>query len=144
MILSFLGKYREAGLLILRIGIGILFICHGLSMISGKQWHDWHSLTRHWHDIGAAGMKPIGVNSFLTLWGALAFLSELVGGVLLVFGFCFRPACIFLAVTMTMATIMHVKHHDNFNTTTSHAAAMAVVFYSLILIGPGKFSVDKN
>lgn len=144
MILNFLGKYREGGLLFLRVGIGLLFICHGLFMISGRDWYTWKSLTAHWHSIGAAGMKPIGMHSFLTFWGAIAFLSEFVGGILLILGFCFRPACLFLAATMCIATIMHVKHQDNFNLATSHAATAAIVFLSLLLIGPGKYSIDKG
>src|SRR5438477_12613697 len=144
MILGFLGKYREGGLLFLRVGIGIIFVFHGFLMISGGRWYSWHSLTSHWHEIGAAGMKPIGMNSFLTLWGALAFFSEFVGGILLILGFCFRPACLLLAITMTVATIMHIRHHDSFNAGISHAVTMAIVFYGLILIGPGRYSIDKS
>ena len=145
MILSFLSKYREGGLLFLRVGIGILFIVHGMLMISGNgHWYNLRVMQNHWHEIGAAGMRPVGMNSYLTLWGALAFFSEFIGGIFLILGFCFRPACAFLAVTMTMATIMHVKHHDNFNSAISHAAEMAIVFYSLLFIGPGKYSIDKD
>lgn len=145
MILAFLGKYREGGLLFLRVGIGILFIGHALLMISGKgHWYSLRSLQSHWHAIGAAAMPSIGMTSYLTLWGALAFFSEFIGGIFLVLGFCFRPACLFLAVTMTIATIMHMKHHDPFNTAISHAAKMAIVFYSLLFIGAGKYSIDKN
>lgn len=145
MILSFLGKYREGGLLLLRAGIGLLFMVHGLLMMSGSgHWYNWHNIVAHWHDIGAAGMQPVGMNSYLPFWGALAFFSEFIGGIFLALGFCFRPACLFLAITMTMATIMHWKHHDPFNKSLSHAAEMAVVFYSLLLIGPGTYSIDKS
>lgn len=144
MILSFLAKYREGGLLFLRVGLGIMFLVHGLLMISGAHWYGWHSLTAHWHEVGAAGMRPVGMNSYLTLWGALAFLAEFVGGIFLILGFCFRPACLFLAITMTMATIMHAKHHDPFNTALSHAAEMAIVFWALLFVGAGRYSIDKN
>lgn len=145
MILSFLGKYREGGLLLLRIGIGLCFIGHGLLMMSGGgHWYDFHTMQSHWREIGATGMKPVGMNSYLVLWGALAFLSEFVGGIFLILGFCFRPACALLAITMTIAAIMHMKHHDSFNTAVSHALEMAIVFYSLLLVGPGTHSIDKN
>src|SRR5207302_885613 len=109
MILSFLSKYRDCGLLFLRIALGIMFVCHGVFMVSGWHGFGWHSLTARWHEIGAAGMKPLGVNSFLTFWGALAFFSEFAGGILLIVGLWFRPACLLLAITLTVATIMHVK-----------------------------------
>jgi hypothetical protein len=39
---------------------------------------------------------------------------------------------------------MHVRHGDNFNTGISHAAEMAIVFFALLLVGSGKYSIDKN
>jgi putative oxidoreductase len=133
---NFLGRYREAGLLLLRIGLGVMFIVHGLPMLLGGP--------AGWHKIGAMAMHPVGINFYPAFWGALAALSEVLGGILVVFGLWFRPACFFLALTLTMATIMHVKHRDDFNTVVSHAAEMAIVFYCLMLIGPGRFSVDKS
>ncbi|MEA3186588.1 MAG: putative oxidoreductase [Chthoniobacter sp.] len=144
MILSFLGKYREGGLLFMRIGLGVLFIVHGIFLVAGPHWWTWHSLTAHWHKTGALGMEPVGMHSYLTLWGALAFLSEFVGGILLILGFCFRPACLFLAITMTMAAIMHSRHGDDFNLATSRAIEMAIVFWALLLVGPGRYSIDKS
>src|SRR5437867_461166 len=100
MILTFLSKYREGGLLFLRAGIGAMFVCHGLPMVIGGP--------ARWHELGAMAMKPVGMHSYLTAWGAIAALSECFGGILMVLGLFFRPACIFLALTMTMATIMHI------------------------------------
>jgi putative oxidoreductase len=44
---------------------------------------------------------------------------------------------------MTVAANMHLHTGDGFFK-ASWAIDMAIVFYSLILIGPGKYSVDKN
>ena len=44
MVFSFLDKYRDAGLLILRVGIGVMFVLHGypkLSRRSGNMGDDW-------------------------------------------------------------------------------------------------------
>ena len=35
MVLRFLDKYRDIGLLFLRIGIGVMFIMHGLPKLIG-------------------------------------------------------------------------------------------------------------
>ena len=42
MVLRFLDKYRDIGLLFLRIGIGVMFIMHGLPKLIGgpEKWED--------------------------------------------------------------------------------------------------------
>jgi putative oxidoreductase len=135
MLLTFLTKYREFGLLMLRVGLGAIFILHGWPLLMEGP--------KEWIKLGAA-MKFLHVDMFFKAFGLAAVLSELFGGILLILGCLFRPACLLLAFTMTVATIMHFEKKDDFGLYTSHALSMAVVFYSLLLIGPGKFSVDKN
>jgi putative oxidoreductase len=48
-----------------------------------------------------------------------------------------------LAITMTVAANLHLRTGDGF-LKASWAIDMAIVFFCLILIGPGKYSVDKN
>jgi len=135
MILTFLTRYREFGLLILRVGIGAIFICHGWPLLMEGP--------KEWIKLGAA-MKFLGIDMFFKAFGLTAALTELIGGILLILGFAFRPACLFLAFNMTVATIMHFDKKDDFGIHTSHALSMAVLFFSLLLIGPGKYSVDKQ
>lgn len=139
MVLRFLSKYRDTGLLLLRILIGLSFLAHGLPKLTAG-----HLL---WVKLGKS-MQFVGMGAYPIFWGFMAALSESLGGFLLLIGFCFRPACLFLFITMVVATTMH------FNTTpgdlyekwdvASHAIELGSLFLSLLLIGPGKFSVDRE
>jgi len=139
MILRSLSKYRDAGLLLLRILIGLSFLAHGLpKLMAGPET---------WIKLGKS-MEFVGIGAFPIFWGLMSALSESVGGFLLLIGFCFRPACLFLVINMAVATTMH------FHTTpgdfmekwfvASHAIELGSVFLSLLLIGPGKFSFDRE
>ncbi len=132
MVFRFLDKYRDAGLLILRVGIGVMFVLHGYpKLIAGPET---------WAMIGGS-MKVLGIGFAQTAWGFMAALSECAGGILLVLGFLTRPACFFLLMTMAVATMMHIGKGDSF-LKYSHAMESGILFLSLILIGPGKYSLD--
>ncbi len=139
MILRFLSKYRDAGLLLLRILIGLSFLAHGLPLLTtGPEL---------WIKLGKS-MQFVGIGFCPIFWGLMAALSESMGGFLLLIGLAFRPACLFLLITMSVATLMH------FNTTpgsfrdkwemASHATELGSVFLSLLLIGPGRYSIDRE
>ncbi len=134
MILKSLAKYRDTGLLILRIGIGIMFIYHGAPKLAGG--------LAKWEKLGMA-MNYVGVSFTPVFWGFMASISELFGGILIILGLFFRSACIFLAITMAVASIMHLGKGDGLSV-ASHAIEAGVLFFSLILIGPGKYSIDKD
>ncbi len=130
MILTWLTKHRDLGLLLLRVGLGIAFIIHGWPKITGG--------TEMWRNLGSGVGLPIPV-----VFGLLAAIGEFVGGILLLLGWFFRPACILLTCTMLGAMTYHIKQGDGFNT-YSHALESAIVFAGLILIGPGAYSIDRK
>ena len=132
MVLRFLDKYRDIGLFILRIGIGVMFIMHGLPKLTGGP--------EKWEMLGGT-MKSLGVGFAPMAWGFMAALSECGGGLLLALGFFTRPACFFLLATMIVAMSMHISKGDPF-VTYSHAMEAGILFISLIFIGPGKYSLD--
>lgn len=132
MVLQFLDKYRDLGLLILRIGIGIMFIMHGFPKLIGG--------VEKWEMLGRA-MGVFGIGFAPAFWGFMASLAEFIGGVSLVLGFFFRPFCFLLLFTMITAAFMHIARSDFF-VKYSHATESAILFLSLILIGPGKYSLD--
>ncbi len=134
MVLRFLDKYRDIGLLILRVGIGIMFMIHGLpKLIAGPE---------KWMIFGGS-MKALGVGFAPMVWGFMAALSEFAGGLLLALGFFTRPACFFLLATMIVATAMHISKGDPF-VKYSHAMEAGILFLSLIFIGSGKYSLDDQ
>ena len=136
MILTSLTKFRDFGLLILRLGLAFVFIINSSNKMFGGP--------AEWKGLGLA-MHNVGIYFAPVAWGFLAVFSQFFGSFFVALGFLFRPACILLAITMTIASLMHLKTepHQAFMK-ASWAIDMAVVFYSLILIGPGKFSIDKN
>ena len=135
MLLKFLGKYRDAGLLILRIGLGLMFCLHGLPKLAAGP--------KLWAGLGKE-MVHLGIDFFPVFWGFMAAATEGIGGILLILGICYRPVCVLLTFTMIVASAK--LHHDkaDFQTAASRPIELAFVFAGLAFIGPGKFSVDKD
>lgn len=132
MVLRSLDKYRDIGLLILRVGIGIMFMGHGLpKLVAGPE---------KWGIIGGA-MEVFGIGFAPMAWGFMAAFSEFAGGMLLALGLFTRPACFFLLATMIVAASMHISNGDPF-LKYSHAMEAGILFLSLVFIGPGKYSLD--
>ncbi len=134
MILTHFDHFRDSGLLLMRIGLGIAFIIHGLPKLVGG--------VAVWEELGVA-MGFIGVTAFPAFWGFMAGLAEFGGGILIIAGFLFRPACLVLAFTMLMAMIYHIGKAEDF-VQFSHAMEDGIVFLALFLIGPGKYSMDEK
>jgi putative oxidoreductase len=136
MLFLSLDRFRDLGLLILRIGVGVIFIVGGWPKISNPGM---------WPGLGSA-MENLGITFWPTFWGFMAALAEFGGGILVILGFLFRPATMLLAFTMLVALIFHLKGGPTMNTFDkySNALVMLFVFTGLILIGPGRFSVDAK
>ncbi len=127
-----LGKYRNTGLLILRVGLGAMMMVHGFPKIMGGP--------DKWALLGGS-MKVIGIDFIPAFWGFMAAISEGLGGFLLLLGLFFRPVNILLAFTMVIAALVHFGKGEGIMG-ASHAIEVGIVFFSLIFIGPGKYSVD--
>ncbi|WP_210463692.1 DoxX family protein [Rufibacter roseolus] len=126
--------YQHAGLLLLRIGIGFMFILHGWPKITGGK--------EMWAMVGAA-MANVGITSGATFFGFMAAFAETVGGLFLMLGLLFRPILVLLFITMVMASIHHFTAGEGING-ASHALEMAILFLSLFFIGPGRYSLDEK
>ncbi len=129
-----LGKYRDFGLLLLRVGVGAMFLFHGLPKLLGGP--------ARWEKLGAA-MGYLGIYAAPVVWGFLAGASEFFGGLCLILGLFFRPAALLLAITMAVAANMHLARGDGLQG-ASHAIEAGILFFSLIFIGPGRHSVDRG
>lgn len=136
---SFLSINRDAGLLLLRIGLGGFFIwAHGWGKLAGG--------IEKWEQIGGA-MKHFGITFWPAFWGFMATVAESLGALLVMVGLFFRPACLLLTVTMIVAAVFSFYHPPAkipALSAASNAIHMAIVFFSLIFIGPGKYSVDRD
>jgi putative oxidoreductase len=133
MILTALSKYQDFGLLFLRIGIGGMFIFHGAPKMFGGP--------EGWERIGAS-MAIVGIKFLPVFWGFMASFSEFIGGICIILGLFFRPACILLTITMTIAASGHLSRGEGLRR-AAHAIENGIVFLSLIFIGPGKYSLDE-
>jgi len=104
MALSFLGKYKDFGLFLLRIGVGTGFVLiYGWPKISGGP--------DFWLKLGGA-MVTFGIHFAPTAWGFISALTEFGGGLLLTLGLFTRPAAFFMAVNMIVAASSTLSHHD--------------------------------
>jgi len=124
-------KKVNLGLLILRVGIGILFIMHGYPKLMGG--------VEKWTELGGV-MAMFGLGFAPTFWGFMAAASEAVGGLLLILGILFRPACLLMLATMVVAFAVHFFNADPF-AVLAHPMKAAIVFAALFLSGPGEWTV---
>lgn len=134
MIKNFLQKYNDAGLLILRVGIGIAFIfTHGWNKIFGGP--------ELWTKIGGS-MSNLGITFAPTFWGFMASASEFGGGIMLVLGLFTRTTSAFMAFTMLVAFLQHTSKLDPWSKAI-YPMEMFSVFMALLFLGAGKFSLDN-
>ncbi|WP_295648320.1 DoxX family protein [uncultured Mucilaginibacter sp.] len=131
--LSKLGKYKNTGLLFMRVGLGVMFVYHGYPKLLGGP-HKWTALG------GAA--KLIGIHFLPVVWGFLSACTETFGGFLLVIGLAFRPVCLLLLINMVVAALFTYSGEGLM--AASHAIEDGVVFLGLLFVGPGSYSVDKK
>lgn len=127
-------RQRDLGLFLLRVSVGIIMIIHGVPKFLGG--------TETLKEVGSA-MGYLGVTFAPVFWGFMAAFSEVLGGLLLIVGFLFRPACFFLGFTMVIATLLNYSIENNFGS-VAHPLTMTFLFFSLMFIGPGRFSVQKE
>ena len=122
----------DLGLLVLRVGIGIIFIFHGYPKLLGG--------IETWTQVGSA-MSMIGINFAPAFWGFMAAFAETIGGVFIILGLLHRPVALMLTFTMIVAVVMHVTGGDPFGI-YSNALKALVIFVALVITGPGKYSID--
>ncbi len=120
----------DFGLLVMRIGLGIMFLLHGYPKLFGGP--------EKWAAIGRMGVGSIGVDFWHSFWGFVAALSEFGGGIILISGFAFRTGLVFLFSTMVFASLYHITTGSG---SPYHAIESAFVFVGLFLTGPGKYTL---
>lgn len=135
MFLTFLSKFKDFGILLTRIGIGFMFFYgHGYAKMFGGP--------ERWAKVGGA-MKHVGLDFAPAAWGFMAAFSEFFGGILFLLGLFFRPATALLLITMIVAANMHIATGDGLRG-ASHAIENALFLITMLVIGPGKYSIDAK
>ena len=128
------GKYRNIGLLILRVGLGIAFVIHGLPKLLGGP--------EAWTQYGMA-MQYVGIDFAPMFFGFLAGITEVFGGICLMLGLFYRTVLTLLTVTMLVALASKIGQGAGYPE-LSHPLKMIIVFVSMMVIGPGKHSLDTR
>jgi len=129
-----LGNYKNFGLLVIRVGLGLMFIWHGYPKLIGGE--------KSWVKIGGA-VNYVGIHFLPMIWGLLCGLVETAGGAFLVIGFWFRPVCLLLLINLVVAAASQFGQGGGLDD-AAHAIEDAVAFAGLLFLGPGKYSVDKK
>jgi putative oxidoreductase len=125
------GCLRDFGLLALRLWLGLsMLILHGWGKFQG------------FAEASKSFPDPLGVGSPVSL--ALAVFAEVVCAALLALGLATRLALILLIITMGVA--FFVVHGGALTGDRSGELAFIYLggFVTLLLTGPGRFSVDRS
>ena len=138
-------KLRDAGLLVLRIGLGLVMLYYGLQMSFGAfQGHSFQA------EILILQTK-YGVPRWLAIMGILGIFGGSIGSFLGLFTrvAAFGMACAMAVVTFTAAAGLGVMR----GVWTGDPVSPPVVFYpfaifimalTLLLTGPGAMSLDRK
>lgn len=129
-----LDNYRDLGIFLLRLGIGAMFIYHGSPKMFGG--------VELWAKLGTS-MKFLGISFAPVFFGFMSAITEFGGGVLLILGLLTRPASLLLTFNMLVAVALKFGTGAGLGG-ASQALELGIVFLSLFLIGPGKYSVDAK
>jgi putative oxidoreductase len=114
--------------LILRVGMSLMMLRHGYAKLSGFLGGD-HSFA-----------DPIGLGEELSL--ILTVFAEFGCSILLILGLVSRAAL--LPLIFTMLVVLLVIHANDPFDDKEHALTFLIVYVSLLLTGPGRFSVDSG
>jgi putative oxidoreductase len=134
-----LSYSTDIGLLILRVGIGGMFILHGLpKMIGGPA---------AWEGLAQFGLPFLPEGIISIAFGLAAALAEFGGGLLLIFGCYHRIACAALAATMAVAfstKIGAISGLEDFGKTAGWPLELMIVFIALFFTGPGRLRLGSK
>ena len=134
MRMQWLAKYREAGLLLIRVSLGVLFIIlTGPVLLAGSG---------RWAAFGSA-VRNVGITGSFEIWGFIGALAGCLGAVLMIFGLFFRPGVLLLLAITLVHTLGALDRTGSFRAALG-AIELCLILLGVLVVGPGKYSVDKN
>ncbi len=127
-------KKPDFGLLAMRLILGASFITHGVLKFMGG--------TPVLEQVGKA-VGVFGIHEFPVFFGGMAGLVEILGGILVFLGYKFRfgvAAILLVLIVAVYSTFLATPSFMQF----AWPLEMFAVFFGLLFIGPGKYSIDKG
>ena len=124
--ISYSASAFNLALLILRIGAGVLLMAHGYDKLV------------HFADYQKQFMSFLGLGSSFSL--ALVVFSEFFCSIFVIVGLFTRFVSIPILIGLSVA--LFKAHHADFFDTGEHASLFILAFITILLVGPGKVSVD--
>jgi len=121
----------NVGLLLARIGIGVLFLTRGLLNLFGG--------SVRWIQIGSR-MEYLNIHSAFPLWGILAAFLVTCGGILIMIGLRLRPVAVILAFLSFLALASQAQNIGIVDLAQSLSALL--ILAGLFCTGAGSFSLD--
>lgn len=126
----------DLAMLALRVGIGVMFVAHGLQKAfgwwGGPGWEGFKGF------VGYLGPRPV------LFWASLSLVAELGGGIALVLGLLVPLAAAGL-VAHTLVLLIKVHVPNGFwapNGGIEFPLTFLVGVFAIQLLGPGSWSVD--
>ena len=95
-----------------------------------------------WKGLGGAFNRLLGFSLVPEFWGFLAAVAEFGGGLCLLAGMFFRPACALMAFTMAVAGASIIRGGYGFGS-ASQPIELGIVLFALFFTGPGKFTLPN-
>ena len=123
-------RQSNSGLLIIRLGLAAVLLIHSLP----KLFAGFHS----WQSVGTTlGFINVGLPT--EVLGFSMLLLEALGAVSLMFGYIFRIACIILFIIFGLYCFNYFS--IGYRTLMLWSAGLAAVFFGLIYVGPGRYTI---
>ena len=124
----------DAGKLLLRLTLGVLFLLHGIAKITG----------------GIGGIEKMVAAAGLPGFFAYGvFIGEVLAPILLILGFYSRISAVIIAINMVVAiALAHAKDLFVIGPQGGWALELQGMFLftaiAIALIGPGRFSINRR
>jgi putative oxidoreductase len=126
----------DIAMLVLRVGIGSIFVAHGLQKLlgwwGGPGWEGWKGF------IGSLGVRPP------LFWASISLAAELGGGLALILGLLVPLAAAGL-VAQSLVLLWRIHWPNGFwspNGGIEFPVAFLVGAFAVQVLGPGSWSLD--